>query len=64
MRPMEPETRIDCAGEARSNLLTDRRTSPISTHSHDSIRVLRQKNIVKCSAGSGTKNDCAGEGQQ
>jgi hypothetical protein len=31
---------------------------------HDSVRVVREKNIVVSPAGPGTKNGCAGERRQ
>jgi hypothetical protein len=34
------------------------------SQSHDSIRIMRQKNMVKGPAGPETMNDCASKGQQ
>jgi hypothetical protein len=60
--PQDPEPRMAVLVRASSSL-TDLTNQQDSQESHDS-GVVRQQNMVISPMGSGTENDCAGEGQQ
>jgi hypothetical protein len=58
--PTGPETKIDSAAEAQQQFTQPNQDCGVSCMTP---RVVRQKNTVMSAAGSGTKNNCAGEGQ-